>query len=335
MSNVSHGMSSADYHALPDFGSSGLKLLQRSPLHYWSAYRDPNRKPRQATPLMRIGTAWHAAIFEPEKFATEYTTGHDANPLTNRAKLLGQLLTGELKPDQLRVMPEGLSKVSKEGKALVAEIEAAGCTPVSEEDFAFVCEWEPKLRGREVLSADTMADIKAMAAAAAAHPASYVLFQQCKGFGETSIFWTDADTGMRCKIRPDYHVPPCELFPYGLIVDGKSIDDASPEAFARNAWNSEHHLQAAIYVDGFQSAYATAKPPPFIWLVQERDAPHATAYYSAGDDLIAYGRKQYKRLLGIAADCERLGIWPGYPTQVQPMALPAWAVKTVQEGLAA
>ena len=94
MTNVSHGLTSADYHQMPAIGSSGLKLLQRSPLHYWSAYRDPKREPREPTPLMRIGTAWHSAIFEPEDFAERYTTGHDANPLTKRAKLLQSVLAG-------------------------------------------------------------------------------------------------------------------------------------------------------------------------------------------------------------------------------------------------
>lgn len=283
MPTIMSGLSNAEYHQHPAFGSSGLKLIQRSPLHYWAAYRDPARKRREPTPLMRIGTAWHAAIFEPGKFASEYVE-----------------------------VPEGIDKRTKEGKALFAEIEASG---------------------REPLNAATMADIKAMAAAAGAHPASRVLFQQCKGGAEWSFFWDDADTGLPCKSRPDYHVGPNDLFPYGLIVDGKSIDDASPEAFARSAWNMGHALQAAFYADGYQQVYGTSKPPAFIWLVQERDAPYATAYYSATADLLEYGRREYRKALAIAAQCEVSGRWPGYPTEVAPLELPAWAAKVVQEGV--
>ena len=285
MKTISHSMPNAEYHATPAVGSSGLKLVQRSPLHYWAAYRDPNRERREPTPLMRIGTAWHAAIFEPGKFESDYIE-----------------------------LPEGLDRRTKEGKALYAEVEATG---------------------REPLSASTMAQIKAMAEAAATHPASRVLFEQCEGLGEASLFWVDTETGVNCKIRPDYHVPPCALFPSGLIVDGKSIDDASAEPFARSAWNGGHHLQAAFYADGFQQVYGTEKPPTFMWLVQEREAPYATAYYSASDDLVEYGRRQYRRLLAVITKCEAEGQWPGYPTGVQPMALPAWAAKVVQEGVAA
>jgi exodeoxyribonuclease VIII len=278
---IHHSMDNAEYHDAPAIGSSGLKLLQRSPLHYWSAYRDPNRIRKEPTPLMRIGTAWHAAIFEPEKFKVDYIE-----------------------------LPEGLDRRTKEGKALYAEIEASG---------------------REPLASSTMTQIKSMAAAAAAHPVSRVLFEQCKGYSESSMFWVDAETGTACKIRPDFHVPPCAQFPHGLIVDGKSIDDASADSFGRNAWNGEHHLQGALYVDGFQRCYGTQQPPAFIWLVQERDAPYATAYYSAASDLIEYGRKQYKRLLAVVAECERTGEWPGYPTEIKPMAIPTWAAKALQE----
>lgn len=278
---VVYGMDNAEYHALPDVGSSGLKTFRRSPLHYWSAYRDPARERREPTPLMRIGTAWHAAIFEPEKFEAEYIE-----------------------------IPEGLDRRTKEGKALWAEIEASG---------------------REPLSASGMAQIRAMAQASRAHPVVRVIMDQPDGVGEASMFWTDAESGVRCKIRPDYHVPPCAMFPDGLILDGKSIDDASPDAFARNAWNAEHYIQAGLYCEGAQQVWRTNRPPVFAWLVQERDAPHAVAVYSAADDLIEYGRRQIRPLLRNLAECERSGQWPGYPQTVQPLALPVWAEKQIAE----
>lgn len=279
-------MSNADYHGKhPHIGSSGFKLLERSPAHFWAANVDPNRVPREATPLMRIGTAWHMAIFEPDDFERTYIQ-----------------------------IPEGLDRRTKEGKALWQEILDSG---------------------REPLTADGWTQIQGMAAAARAHPITQVIMDQAEGIGEASVFWVDDETGAPCRIRPDYAVPPCTLFPNGLIIDGKSNDDSSREGFARNCWNSQMYFQAAFYTDGMQRLWRTSEPPAFMWLSQERERPYATAYYAAGADFVAYGRKKYRSLLRLFAQCLHSGQWPGYPTVVQSLELPTWAAKIVSDEVAA
>ena len=94
------------------------------------------------------------------------------------------------------------------------------------------------------------------------------------------------------------------------------------------------HFQAAFYTDGFMEVYGTSEPPTFMWLAQEADAPYANRVYTCGPDLIEYGRKAYRRLLALLADCQRTNCWPGYPTTVQPLELPAWAAKVVSEAQA-
>lgn len=328
------GLSNDEHHADPAIGASGLKLLEQSPLHYWDAYINPEREKREPTLAMRMGTAWHTAVFEPQEFSSRYATGHDVHPATKCAKLLAAVLAGETRLEQLVELPEGLTGTSKEGKALIAEIEADGNTPVTPADHAFVLEWHPKLVGREVMSPDDMDRIRAMAVAARSHPASRILFSQ-PGHAEASIFWRDPETGLRCKIRPDWVVHPCQLFPHGLIVDGKSTEDASGPEFARQAFNLEYALQAAWYVDGYQRAMGTDQPPAFIWLVQEKARPFAIAVYSCGDDLLAYGRRKYRRLLRLLARCHATKTWPGYPEAVQPLEVPAWAQKQIDHEAAA
>ena len=76
-------------------------------------------------------------------------------------------------------------------------------------------------------------------------------------------------------------------------------------------------------------------PPVFAWLVQEREAPYACAMYSAAPDLVEYGRKKMRPLLALLAQCEATNTWPGYSTEVRPLALPVWAERAVAEGVAA
>lgn len=274
-------MPNAEYHGNTAIGSSGIKELQQSPLHYWAKYLNPARERKEPTPAMKIGTAWHAAVFEPGKFASGYVE-----------------------------IPEGLNRTTKEGKALWADILATGKEPMTKAD---------------------MDRIKAMARSANEHPQWLLIQLQKGGAAETSFFWADPETGAHCKIRPDYYVPPCEAFPNGLLVDGKTGEDMSPEGFAKYAWNWELHIQAAYYSDGFQMLHGLKEPPEFMWLAQEKDAPYATAMYRAQADFLEYGRRLYRPMLELYAQCMKANRWPGYPSEVLELVLPAWAQKEIDQ----
>lgn len=103
------GMSNEDYHSADGISKSGLDLVAKSPLHYWSKYLDPNREQRAQTPAMVTGTAIHAAVLEPDRFATEF-----------------------------RVAPV-VDRRTKDGKAsweaFILDCEANELTPISQDDF--------------------------------------------------------------------------------------------------------------------------------------------------------------------------------------------------------
>ncbi len=56
------------YHSYEGISNSGLNLVSRSPAHYAHAAA------RTATRAMDIGTAFHTALLEPERYAAEYMT---------------------------------------------------------------------------------------------------------------------------------------------------------------------------------------------------------------------------------------------------------------------
>lgn len=272
-------MTNEEYHAHPAIGASGLKLLARSPLHYWAAYIDPEREPMKPTGAMALGTATHCAILEPHRFDDLYT-----------------------------VMPEGLDRRTKEGKALYAEIEATG---------------------KQALKPDDWSRIHAMGAAVHGSEHARAIIEAATAF-EQSLFWTDAETGTGCKIRPDILVAPCEAFPRGLIADLKTTSDASPAAFGRQAWSLSMHIQAALYTEGAEIANQWNRRPDFAWIAVESDAPHAVMVYTAPDDLIAYGDREVARLLELYARCCANDEWPAYG-DAQPLTLPGYAVREITE----
>lgn len=271
------------YHATPAIGSSGLKLLAQSPAHFYAAYLDPNRVSKEPTAAMKLGTATHTAILEPSEFDNRYT-----------------------------VMPDGLNRATKEGKAIWAAILETGKTPISQADID---------------------RIMGMSAAVRAHPVSRLIFENNEPVFEMSMFWRDPVTGAPCKIRPDLAIMPCKAFPNGLIVDLKTTDDASPAGFGRNAWNWDMHLQAALYPEGFMHAVGTKKPPMFLWLAAEKENPFACMYHKATDELLKYGSHEVYLLRKLFAECLAANHWPAYPAEAQALQLPSWAIKTIQDTL--
>lgn len=142
---------------------------------------------------------------------------------------------------------------------------------------------------------------------------------------EASIFYKDTATGLDCRIRPDFHLPPCEVFQHGLIVDLKTTDNASYHAFNRTIANFGYHISAAMYNDGFMQLYGTTEPPAFIWLIGERDAPYAAIAYQPDFETLQKGDDAKNDALQTIADCLSTGDWYGYPTDILNINLPKWA----------
>lgn len=113
-------MPSADYHAIPALGSSGLRQLARSPRHYFGQYLDPRRPIREPTPAMRAGTLAHCALLEPHAVGDRYiqkSEGLDGRTKDGKAWLASvppgiecvtaeQWQTAMRQADAIRALPE-------------------------------------------------------------------------------------------------------------------------------------------------------------------------------------------------------------------------------------
>ena len=169
--------------------------------------------------------------------------------------------------------------------------------------------------GAELISNADAQICMSITAVVRSHPTARKVFTT--GEAELSCYWTDRETGILCKCRPDWLNLP-------LIVDLKSTEDASPEGFQRSAWNWRYWVQAAWYMDGVEQATGQ-RPDAFVFAAFEKAAPFAPAFYFADKDMIDMGRAEYRKLLRRLADCKASDTWPGYDTAVQPLAVPLWA----------
>ena len=92
---IYRALPSAEYHAIQAMSATGLKLMARSPAHYFGALLDPNRPPQEPTAAMKNGTLTHCATFEPEAVAERYVVrpvGLDGRTKEGKAWLQAQTL---------------------------------------------------------------------------------------------------------------------------------------------------------------------------------------------------------------------------------------------------
>lgn len=175
--------------------------------------------------------------------------------------------------------------------------------------------------GADLISFDDAQTCIRIADVVRSHPTARKVFGT--GQAEMSCYWTDAETGLLCKCRPDWLAMP-------FIVDLKSTEDASADGFQRSAWNWRYWVQAAWYVDGVEQATGQ-RPDAFVFAAFEKAPPYACAFYYADQAMLEMGRAEYRKQLRVLADCMSADRWPGYDTDVRPLGLPTWALKAAND----
>jgi hypothetical protein len=190
---------------------------------------------------------------------------------------------------------------TKEVKANLAEIRSVGAVPLKRPDFEMV---------------------KAMAAALREHKLAGVLLDPGAGMAEQTLAWRDEETGVWRRAMPDW------LWHGGrVIVDYKTADSASRAAFIKAVARYGYHQQDAWYRDGV----AALEDPAFLFVVQEVAPPYLVAVYDLDDEALRIGRERNRRALERYRDCTESGLWPGYSTDIETIALPRWAERQHDE----
>lgn len=232
----------------------------------------------------------HMAARSPYHYWARYVTKIPELPKPTAAMAKGSLVhCAVLEPAELLkrygIAPD---RRTKAGKETAAAMQANGIEPVSESDLQ---------------------QTQRMASAVHRHPMAAQLLQQ--GQPETSIWWDDPETGLRCKCRPDW-------LDGSTCVDLKTTNDASPRAFAKSVANFRYHVQ--------QAHYQAAEPiERFIFIAVEKEPPFAVGVYELDADALAEGQRLRIRDLQRIANCRAAESWPGYGDELQTLSLPGWA----------
>lgn len=177
--------------------------------------------------------------------------------------------------------------------------------------------------GAAILSEEDGATVEAIAAAIQAHPIAHHAVRG--GHAELSGWYRDPETGVQCRIRPDYL-----RAAGGIMADVKTALDASPGAFQRSIHGLGYHVQAAMYAAGFEAIIGDPLRD-FLFITAEKSRPYAVAVYRLEEDALAVGRRLYRAALRTWADCLERGTWPAYSDRIESITLPTWAFTDLED----
>lgn len=207
------------------------------------------------------------------------------------------LLEGEEAFYQEFIVPPKIDMRTNAGKQMAADIAATGLTWVKEEDFECM---------------------KGIVNAVTTHPIASVLMKE--GISEQSVFWTDRETGMLCKCRPD-RIPDGDK---GVIVDIKTTKDAAYQAFTNSVIKFGYHRQAAFYLNGYNAA-SGKEADAFVFVACEREIPYRVEVYAMSADFVEYGKSEVRRLMLVEKACREGGYYPHYvTTDIREIYVPGW-----------
>jgi len=257
-----YDISNDAYHASQGISRSRLMLLDKSPYHFWYETLSGLAEPKESTPSMNVGSAFHTLLLEPDKFNKEF--------------------------------------------AIIPKVDRR--TKLGKEEYDLFTQ---KNEGKILLSDDQFFKVEQMVSLISQHDIVTTLLDEA--VFEQSIFWTDKETGLQFKTRPD-------IWSNKMVVDLKTTSDASAYSFTRSAMQYGYYLQAGM---AYEACKAIGMPfEMFVILACEKDAPHVPAIYMMDDEALQFGIDQfcsYKRKLKACIDSDK---WPGYP--VQELSIPSY-----------
>ena len=251
------------YHSWDAFGSSDLKAFRQGP----PAMVPWRRQHRDESEAMKIGTAAHCAIIEPDCFL-----------------------------DRFAHKPDGMSFATKEGKAWKAEVRD-GVTILTHSEWKDV---------NEIVQAFYAKPHAAHSIRTATHR-------------EASIRWTDPDTGLQLKARPDWFEDG------GFIYDLKISRHAGPSLSFR-AWSEGWMHQMAHYRTALIAAGVKVQGARLVVIGPKEPQSLRVYTIQIKADALGLCTLENEATVRGMAECAASGFWPGTPDEWTPVDVPPRAL---------
>lgn len=127
---------------------------------------------------------------------------------------------------------------------------------------------------------------------------------------QLSLFWTDPETGLKLKTRPDI----CKR-KKNVVVNLKTALDGSPTKFSRDLVTYDYPLQAALEIKGCLETGLMDKVDNYFWLVAEKTEPFNATIYEFQKSDISTTNMELEYYITKIKQAQENDLWPGYSDQ--------------------
>lgn len=142
---------------------------------------------------------------------------------------------------------------------------------------------------------------------------------------QLSLFWTDEETGLSLKTRPDI----CKT-KKNVVVNLKTTLDGNPKAFSRDLCKFDYPLQACVEIKGCIASGLMPQVDNYFWLVVEKVEPFNATIYEFIESDIRSTMMELEYYLTIIAKAQQENFFPGYTQQasnphgILQATIPSW-----------
>lgn len=265
-----------EYHKGPGISRSGLMKLKRSPYHYWNQYINLDYEPDEPTPILILGSFFHTLVLEPHLLEERFFVNPESETLDEEDKK-DKEKKKELKEKKNKIKEEK-KHAEETGKLIISKKEA-------NKAYAMLESLKRKDGGElyECIRDTKIAKI------------------------EQSIYWTDEETGILCKARPDII--------YGnIVIDLKTTANASPWNFSKISYDKGYHIQAAMVKEGLRIV-ENINMSKFRFIAIETSKPYVVTNPPFSQEALEVGHNEFKSLLNKYKECSENNHWPSYEEQ--------------------
>lgn len=218
---------------------------------------------------------------------------------TNALEFGNALHTFVLEPDEFHnryAVFEKINRATKAGKGAYAQFleQAFGKELICSEAYAEIIEMGKSIQSNE-LAREVISD----------------------AWYEKSIYWTDDETGLLCKVRPD-------IWHNNMIGDLKTTVSASYRDFQRSILSYGYHIQAGMIYEALRVVNKQVMNN-FVYVAIEKEPPYALAVYQLDELALEQGVRVFKDILRGIRRCIDENNWPSYDSGL--ITLPTWAFR--------
>ncbi len=141
------------------------------------------------------------------------------------------------------------------------------------------------------------------------------------GKPEVTGFWKHKETGVHCRVRPDYLSTDSDGNLY--VIDIKTTRNANPGLFSTDCANYGYHVQLAYYHDGVAQIMGR-EPTSAAIIAIEKSVPYAVHVYWLDEKWLEVGRIEYERALRKFVECMEKSEWLGPQGSGVILSPPGW-----------